>query len=839
MANKFGLMFSDVKGNGKLLMIDDNTYTGAVKPLIGTSEPAILSYDANDDVHDSPIMGSRLEMNFWDTETRENLVPYSTVFSQWTTSNILTSNTEDPPFSHINGRNMLTSGDKEEADLLQYAGGSAGCKIGVTLQPNTQYTASVYCKQSGTAPLATIGIENDGFGSLQNSFAFSTKLTSISSGADGGGYKSLGGGWYRIYVTVTTSSVVTNSFVVVNDAFTSAIYWGAQCEEGANPTEFIYTDNAPVDTEYDVFYEGNDRRYLAKIYYEDSTGWNEFWRGYVTKDIYKEQLIDYPYSIKILATDGLAELAGATFDPDEITYKDIGVNYDSIAVTIANALKKTGHSFEIHTLLDLRYKDGLSLKHVFEQDHMNVAKKNWGIWNPKELIQEYMRALNAKIFLANGKWYIISNSAYYDTRVQDASYTTSNSGGTVTGIKASLFSRLTNDENEHLKFVRFNANGVKQSDVTLTDLLIRVPLNLQPLKKDFTKDFLPGIKTMEYKVDAESYNSSTQFTTVNGQDQPGKYLNVNGSFEATNTGTISLYNWTEITQEDFSFQGNNVWLSSGNNAYTSPVVGNNTYVAQFIESTSNNQSPGGDETNFSFKVKPITSASSVQCRWQLKRSDSSGFFTTQYWNEFNKTWTTTLTNNNTVITKDIWNTIKVTIPITTVNQATDIFTFTLYKPAIPTGDSSFKMYLDHVQFEKSGELVPGDSFLRTQTNQVDKYELESKVYVPYGQRSREFQSSNNLIKENFLGRAVSQMILNDRRDYLSIYEGTFYNNDERPVTPLNKIWVNFSAAVLREDLSAIIQKMTYKVKSNTIEMRFYKPNPDDDVSNTFKLRKNV
>ena len=839
MANKFGLMFSDVKGNGKLLMIDDNTYTGVVKPLIGTSEPAILSYDANDDIHDSPIMGSRLEMSFWDTETRTNLCTRSTQFNNWTTSNAVISNEELPPFSHINGRNMFSSGDKEEADRLQYAGGAAGASLSVTLQPNTTYTASVYVKQYLTYAQATIGIDTDETNDMQIFFTFGTKATTISSNADGGGYKSVGGGWYRIYVTGTTGSTVTNATIKVNNAFTSAIYWGAQLEEGSSPTEFIYTETTTTDTEYDVFYEGNDRRYLAKMYYEDSSGWNEFWRGYVTKDIYKEELIDYPYAIRILATDGLAELAGATFDPDEITYEDIAVNYDSIAVTIANALKKTGHSFEIHTLLDLRYKDGLTLKHVFEQDHMNIAKKNWGVWNPKELIQEYLRALNAKIFLANGKWYIISHSAYYDTRVQDASYTTSNSGGTVTGIKTSLFGRLTNDENEHLKFVRFNSNGVKQSDVTLTDLLIRVPLNLQPLKKDFAKDFLPGIKTIEYKVDAESYNSSTKFTTTNGLDNPGKYLNVDGSFEATDVGTISLYNWTEITQDDVSFQGNNVWLSSGNNAYTSPIFGNNTYSTQYIESTSNNQSPGSDEVVFSFKVKPITSASSVQCRWQLKRSDSSGFVTTQYWNEFNKTFTTTLTNNNTVITKDVWSTIKVTFPIVQVNQSTDIFTFTLFKPAISSADSSFKMYLDHVQFEKSGDLIPGDSFLRTQTNQVDKYELESKVYIPFGQRSREFQSSVNLIKENYLGRAVSQMILNDRRDFVSIYEGTFYNNDERPVTPLNKIWVNFSAAVLREDLSAIIQKMTYRIKSNIVEARFYKPNPDDDVSNAFKLRKNV
>ena len=40
--------------------------------------------------------------------------------------------------------NLLSTGDTEEADRLQYAGGSTGCSLSVTLAANTQYTASVY-----------------------------------------------------------------------------------------------------------------------------------------------------------------------------------------------------------------------------------------------------------------------------------------------------------------------------------------------------------------------------------------------------------------------------------------------------------------------------------------------------------------------------------------------------------------------------------------------------------------------------------------------------------------------------------------------------------------------
>lgn len=836
MANKFGLLFSDIKSNRKLLMIDDTSYTGAVKPLIGNKEPIEISYDANDDIHDSPIMGSRMEMNFWDTETRTNMIPYSTQFDQWDENLFITTNQLDPPFKHINGRNLISGGASEEVDLLQYAGGASGARLNVTLTPQQQYCFSCYIKQFGTNTLLDIAILTDETGDIRTAFNFSNNTLTSSSNVDKAGYKFIGNGWYRIYVVGTMDNTVNNAKVRVNNNFTAGYYWGAQLEEGSIPTEFIYTDDASVNTEYDTFFEQNDRQYLAKLYFENSGSFTEYWRGFITKDIYKEVLIPKPYPMKLVATDGLGELSGAKFEPNEITYEDIGVNYDSIAVTLANALKKTGHNFEIHALLDLRYKDGLSLKHVFEQDHVNVAKKNWGIWTPKELIQEYLRGMNAKIFQSFGKWYIISNSAYYDTRVQDASYTTSNAGGTVTGIKSDLSDYLVNNGNEHLKFQRFNANGTIQSTTTETNLLVKIPTDLQPLRKDFSRDYLPAIKTSEYLVDNESRNSSTKFTTVNSISQIGKFLNTNGSFEATNNGTISLYNWTEITQDDVSYQGNNVWLSSGTNAYVTSLL-STQYVTQYIESTSNNQSPADTTTEFSVKLKPVTSQSQCQMRWQLKRSDSSGFFTTQYWNDVNKTFTTTVTNNQKNLVIDEWNTVKVTIPTTTINQSTDIFTFTLYKPALPANDTNFKLYMDHVQFMVVGDLVQGDSFLRTQANQVDKYQLESKVFINYGQRSREFQST--VEKNNHLGKAVSQMILNDRREFTAIYEGTFYNNNATPISPLNKVWIDFGSSVLREDISAIIQKMTYKVKSNEVKMRFYKPNPDDDVTNDFKLRKNI
>ena len=835
MAEKFGLLFSDIKGNRKVLMIEDSTYTGAIKPLIGTKEPVEIDYDTDDDIHDSPIMGSRMEINLWVTDTRTNLVPNSADFTQWTSGNIATANREDPPFDHINGRNLLTSGDTEEADSLQYAGGSTGVTQDVTLQPNTTYTASVYVKKFSTGAQASVGITTTQTGDMQNVFTFDTKATSISAAADGGGYEDLGGGWYRIYVQGTTGASVTNAKMKVNNAFTAALYWGAQLEEGTSPTQYIHTTSTTNDTEYDVFYEQNDRTYLAKLYYEESGSFKEYWRGFITKDVYKEAIVTKPYDIKVNATDGLGELGGAIFTPEEINYQT--ESYDSLAETLAAALSKTGHSLEIHALLDLQYKASGILRNVLEQDNRNINKKDWLVFTPKEYVKELLRSLNAKIFQGHGKWYVISNSAYYDTRVQNQSYTTANGGGTPTGIGDDLNDYLVNSGNEHLKFNVFTTAGAVASPSTNqeNDLLLQIPSDLTPLNKDLIRDYLPGIKTAEYTIDLESFNSSRRFSVILGRDQEGKYLNVDGSFESTSVGTISLYNWTEIIQDEYAVQGQNVWLSSGSNSY---VTSSTSLVQQYSTSTLVGTTPFKDTIDFSFRLRPITTATSINARWELRRQNTQSAPVTQYWNDITQTFQSVVFRNTTNLEKDRWNKISVTIPKSTINTATDNLVFILYKSyVIGSNLSEVKLYMDHVQFKKNGDLFEGDQFERRQANQTDKYAIESKMYLLYGQRSRDMQPS--IENENFLGKSITQMILNDRRDYLGIYEGTFYNNNAAPVSPRNKIWLNFGSAVLQERFSAIIKKMKYSVKSNQIKMRFYLPNPDDDQTNDLKIRKDV
>ena len=60
--------------------------------------------------------------------------------------------------------------------------------------------------------------------------------------------------------------------------------------------------------------------------------------------------------------------------------------------------------------------------------------------------------------------------------------------------------------------------------------------------------------------------------------------------------------------------------------------------------------------------------------------------------------------------------------------------------------------------------------------------------------------------------------------------GTFYKNDSdsTPCFFHNKIWIDFSASVLREPVSCYIDSFKYNVKGNAYDIEMHLPNQDDD-----------
>lgn len=87
-----------------------------------------------------------------------------------------------------------------------------------------------------------------------------------------------------------------------------------------------------------------------------------------------------------------------------------------------------------------------------------------------------------------------------------------------------------------------------------------------------------------------------------------------------------------------------------------------------------------------------------------------------------------------------------------------------------------------------------------------------------------------------IDQLITQEIINDYREYVKRFEGTFFNTNPEPI-PIslhNKLWMNFQTN--QEPVSSIIDSMSYSLKKNEYKIVCHIPNQDDDVSADFQIK---
>lgn len=91
-----------------------------------------------------------------------------------------------------------------------------------------------------------------------------------------------------------------------------------------------------------------------------------------------------------------------------------------------------------------------------------------------------------------------------------------------------------------------------------------------------------------------------------------------------------------------------------------------------------------------------------------------------------------------------------------------------------------------------------------------------------------------------LEELITQEYINDYRNFLIKYEGSFYNNNPLPipVSMHNKIWFNFiygSGDNYIDPCSCYIDSMEYDIKANQYSVTLHLPNQDDNVASDFRI----
>ena len=587
-------------------------------------------------------------------------------------------------------------------------------------------------------------------------------------------------------------------------------------------------------TNYDDFYEADEREYKIKISYKDSLdAYQTYWEGWLLVDQFQEAVTSTPYEIVLKGYDGLGSLDGFT---QPLTNSSGNELAGVFMVHIHEILENINLGFDIYVSNDIKKDGSLTGYNVYDQ--ASCAASTFfadGVdpKNCKEVLEQILKFTNGRIFQSYGRWYIVNNSSYSEQSVKDSSASTANGGTIPTGIRAAETSSLQTNNDEDIKYQIYNSDGVFQSETTV-DVLSIVPSDLQPIGNNITKEYLRPLKQYTQTVSMSGFFS----TNIIG----------NSGFEFGTSGW-SLTNSSVDTT--FSFQGDGS-LKSTNVQTTAAGTSVTAELANYIDEA------GSEYIGYRLKINNFfnsTSGNVKGFRWQVKAVaftiPGDPPIATRYWSVSGSNWTTTATINEVEVQNARrWKSYTYNVGALPSN-AWRLY-FYLYDPYQVTSTSGFtdthwdSIILDKVYIDEGGqrseifEKFDLLQFIRKRTGnfsgllELDGLILTNEEYQRISGDYYRSRDKTNYVKS--LEQITTQQVLNDYRAFVLRYEGDFYNNNILPIGPHNKIWINFGSSVLQEPVSCYIDSLAYNVRKNTYSIVMHVPNQDDDLSSTFVLK---
>ena len=818
---KYQLNFSDVLGHGKQIQILKKNYSGQALPIIGTANPVTITWNGKDDFY-SPIIGSSCTLNFMVTDS----VQYDDFYK---------------------------FDEREYKVVINYAKSETDSYID--------------------------RVENDG-GLYETANCISNKILDFE-----------------------TISTTYRHRVIDDGGFVESL----SCIQNVITDSNVYT----FDT---------------------------YWTGFLVVDRFKEKLTSFPFPVSFKAFDGLGTLK--KFDAPIFTNDSsipapktsggqtpAGTTGLTDVKRIATILQNLGLDLPLHFRTDIAARDEDLGEIIFPNTITFAAGKfefnnGYDLYDAKTQLELLLTLYHCRIFQSFGRWYIVQNSNIFDQNIKDEIQTSVSTGTVPTGIRDSITTQITNQKKEVLKTTVFNSAGTSQTSQLNKEVLKIAPEFLLPIGNNLIREFIQPLSenTREAK--------SSQLNFANYNNNPGFEY---GTFGWTITGSNAA-----LTTNDIVSQGKNSIriadsVSTGSTevvCFESDTSLSNVYPViglsqeSFAEAFNTIPNTFQDLLNFedfmglklqieyfievnASKSTVITNQTTIRYRIFYEIDASSPTYSSVYFNERTKSWTTSvITNTKVVKTFNSWQKINVDLKGLNYIGSPDFeFPFGRLKviilnPEVPTSFTDYvAIYFDNVAFQtdraaianttqpllgatifnKNGDDI-GDinksfkekakrqssievSNIKTQKipylfnirTELSDFVVNAAgsgpgtVVVPeikgvmfpnpetfYWYRTRDNYNAgaglSNFYKS--LHRIVSQTIMNDFRDFVTRYEGSFRDTQTRPLAMNNRIlfdWPN----VLSEAQPAIVDKLKYNVKNAEFNVSSHIPNDDDDVTLNF------
>tara|TARA_R110000796_G_scaffold78895_2_gene175778 strand:+ start:622 stop:1875 length:1254 start_codon:yes stop_codon:yes gene_type:complete len=398
---------------------------------------------------------------------------------------------------------------------------------------------------------------------------------------------------------------------------------------------------------------------------------------------------------------------------------------------------------------------------------------------------------------------------------------------------------------EQINFKRFSYDGTYLETVD-EDVLINCPKDLIPLDRNLTKLYEKPLKEVHFV----------------SEPLANFYINQNAQF--LNGSTSWIISTPPVTTsnaivDDTPTLGEAPKALSGNKYFRTTNYQNNTEDMLLTDhqtlKVSTNQALKV-EFDVYFDSTDLDSLWFAKYRLNVQESYNSNYptggktfkFTTNEWlSSFSSN-----TGRTTGMKPNVWHKVSLTIPpyIPTSDAITEVFTsFTLIYPWYTTTGSSAPSavsYFDNVRVSETIQFDGGISSIRKQYDYTNGltgiYKSEGNIFSNeagsvekyIGKFTGGFKRSRDTVTKT-VEQLVTQEILNDNRDYLTKYEGTFKNRSDYNITPHKKIWVDFGEDLLEEPVSCYVDSIKFDVKAAIYDIQMHVPNQDDDIDSTYEV----
>lgn len=552
--------------------------------------------------------------------------------------------------------------------------------------------------------------------------------------------------------------------------------------------------------------------------------WQTLWEGFLYLDTYSEALSTTPYEISITALDGLGLL-----DVNNSRALNAYVNPYVYGTNF-------GEWYFISEMLQEFNKDATAIERylycgVIEQwtgttDFIgDIPARAWSIYSnldgdnnfitQKEVLENILRKSNSRIFHAFGDWYVVPNSICLDEVFSGQYY------------DRSVFKNaLSNGQNEVIEFQVFGVGTARDFEGNATrNVTKRIKDDLKPIGNDLSVEYLSPLKKVIVNSDLKSVGD------IYGRMSSGQGFTFGSGGYSITYGSVSDTN-EYVASNNQSYRITNYTTSSGSRI---------TALNQFGITKAGSYIPA-DNVGYSFEYLFDSTATSVNYKLyysvRIQYGVTSSLGITRYYNKANNSISSSLVYNAVDFQdpKDLkrWQKESGNFPDTFNASSYMNVSITFYMPVLTSGTGYSSMYLDNIIVLNNDKAQNDQTRTSTITQNRGVYDLETIAN----------EEICNAFFDNILATPlpveddenIAQQILNDYRSYVPRYEGTGYNLNTKPITPLNKLYINFSN--LKEDQSTMIDTLKYSVKKNEAEFVAHTPNNDPDVSVTHQLLQN-